>query len=211
MGGRWIRHSSVSLGMLCRYGLIISNYVLTRNYKKLDEISCITWLIGDRNCRWTELVFTSCTECLAKWFFAFELCETELCNLLQDDSLHPHLTTRETLMFSARLRLPGSMKYEEKQQRVKSLIEILGLTGCADTNVGDQKVTVIHLLLYKITFYFEHITRRASLCTIRIDTSFSLSVLAMTQVDNKSCTQIGTCLLMNALSANWRSLQEYSP
>ncbi|KAG0557549.1 hypothetical protein M758_11G135400 [Ceratodon purpureus] len=60
--------------------------------------------------------------------------------VMQDDSLHPHLTTRETLMFSARLRLPGSMKYEEKQQRVKSLIEILGLTACADTNVGDQKV-----------------------------------------------------------------------
>jgi ABC-type multidrug transport system ATPase subunit len=68
-----------------------------------------------------------------------------LCDLSQDDALYPHLTARETLMFSARLRLPGSMKYEEKKQRVKSLIEILGLTACADTNVGDQKVLASNL------------------------------------------------------------------
>jgi hypothetical protein len=37
------------------------------------------------------------------------------------------------------------MKYEEKKQRVKSLIEILGLTACADTNVGDQKVLASNL------------------------------------------------------------------
>lgn len=60
--------------------------------------------------------------------------------VMQDDALYPHLTTRETLMFSARLRLPGSMKFEEKRQRVKSLIVMLGLTACADTYVGDQKV-----------------------------------------------------------------------
>lgn len=59
---------------------------------------------------------------------------------MQDDALHPYLTTRETLMFSARLRLPGSMKFKDKRERVKALIEMLGLTACADTNVGDQKV-----------------------------------------------------------------------
>lgn len=60
--------------------------------------------------------------------------------VMQDDALYPHLTTQETLMFSARLRLPGSMKYEEKRERVQTLIEILGLTACANTNVGDMKV-----------------------------------------------------------------------
>lgn len=59
----------------------------------------------------------------------------------QDDALYPHLTARETLMFSARLRLPGSMKMAEKKQRVKSLIDMLGLTSCADTYVGDMKVS----------------------------------------------------------------------
>ncbi|KAG0601724.1 hypothetical protein M758_11G135300 [Ceratodon purpureus] len=58
----------------------------------------------------------------------------------QDDAMYANLTTRETLMFSARLRLPGSMKLEEKKRRVENLIEMLGLTECADTYVGDEKV-----------------------------------------------------------------------
>ncbi|KAH9545509.1 hypothetical protein CY35_12G051700 [Sphagnum magellanicum] len=60
--------------------------------------------------------------------------------VMQDDALFPCLTTRETLMFSARLRLPGSMSYQEKAQRVDSLIQQLGLVSCADTYVGDQKI-----------------------------------------------------------------------
>lgn len=58
----------------------------------------------------------------------------------QDDTLLPNLTTKETLMFSARLRLPGSMKIAEKRLRVDSLIGILGLQACADTRVGNEKV-----------------------------------------------------------------------
>ena len=57
--------------------------------------------------------------------------------------MYPTLTTRETLMFSARLRLPGSMKLEEKKNRVEHLIEMLGLKECADTYVGDEKVNPI--------------------------------------------------------------------
>lgn len=59
---------------------------------------------------------------------------------VQDDALYPTLTIRETLMFSARLRLPGTMSFREKQERVNSLIKMLSLTTCADTRVGDQKV-----------------------------------------------------------------------
>lgn len=54
--------------------------------------------------------------------------------------MYPTLTARETLMFSARLRLPGAMTIEEKRNRVESLIEMLGLKDCADTYVGDEKV-----------------------------------------------------------------------
>jgi ABC-type multidrug transport system ATPase subunit len=60
--------------------------------------------------------------------------------ILQDDAMYPTLTARETLMFSARLRLPGAMKLEEKRTRVESLLEMLGLKECADTYVGDDKV-----------------------------------------------------------------------
>lgn len=43
-------------------------------------------------------------------------------------------------MFSARLRLPGSMSNQEKARRVDSLIQQLGLVECANTYVGDEKV-----------------------------------------------------------------------
>lgn len=59
--------------------------------------------------------------------------------LVQDDALFPHLTTRETLMFSARLRLPGSMSNQEKARRVDSLIQQLGLVECANTYVGVRR------------------------------------------------------------------------
>lgn len=60
---------------------------------------------------------------------------------MQEDALYPTLTIRETLMFSARLRLPGKMmSFREKQEHVNSLIKMLSLAKCADTRVGDQKV-----------------------------------------------------------------------
>lgn len=61
-------------------------------------------------------------------------------------------------MFSARLRLPGSMKLEEKRNRAESLIEMLGLKECADTYVGDEKVNI---QLYMLTLF----------CAIRIQNS----------------------------------------
>ena len=60
--------------------------------------------------------------------------------MVQDDNLFPLLTTRETLMFSARLRIPNTMSYAEKAERVDSLIQQLGLQACADTKVGDEEV-----------------------------------------------------------------------
>ena len=38
--------------------------------------------------------------------------------VMQDDSLLESLTVRESLLYSALLRLPSSMTYEEKEQRV---------------------------------------------------------------------------------------------
>ena len=45
------------------------------------------------------------------------------------------LTVRENLNFSAALRLPSSMSYRERKQRVEKVILELGLTACADTKV----------------------------------------------------------------------------
>ena len=45
------------------------------------------------------------------------------------------LTVRENLYFSAALRLPNSMSWPEKKERVEKTISELGLDDCADTKV----------------------------------------------------------------------------
>ena len=60
--------------------------------------------------------------------------------VMQDDALFPMLTVRETLMFSARLRLPEDMSLEEKKERVDMLIKELGLQSCAETKIGNAEV-----------------------------------------------------------------------
>ncbi|KAJ3167225.1 hypothetical protein HK101_011808 [Irineochytrium annulatum] len=54
----------------------------------------------------------------------------------QEDLLMPTLTVRETLMFSATLRLPESVPREEKSRRVQEVMDTLGLTHVADVRVG---------------------------------------------------------------------------
>ncbi|BBM99967.1 ATP-binding cassette, subfamily G (WHITE), member 2 [Marchantia polymorpha subsp. ruderalis] len=60
--------------------------------------------------------------------------------VMQDDALFPMLTVRETLLISARLRLPASMPLKEKKLRVDNMIAQLGLENCANTRVGNEKV-----------------------------------------------------------------------
>ncbi|KAL5486906.1 hypothetical protein EMCRGX_G019445 [Ephydatia muelleri] len=58
--------------------------------------------------------------------------------VVQDDVIMGTLTVRENLNFSAALRLPSSMSYGERKQRVEKVILDLGLTACADTKVGNE-------------------------------------------------------------------------
>ncbi len=46
------------------------------------------------------------------------------------------LTVKENLYFSAALRLPSSMSWKEKKQRVKRVIDELGLNCCENTKVN---------------------------------------------------------------------------
>ena len=57
--------------------------------------------------------------------------------VIQQDILLPTLTVRETLQYSAELRLPPSTSSEERRQVVEEVILELGLKDCADTRVGD--------------------------------------------------------------------------
>ncbi|KAJ6818474.1 ABC transporter G family member 11 [Iris pallida] len=55
----------------------------------------------------------------------------------QDDNLIGTLTVRETIMYSARLRLPDRMPTDEKRALVEGTIVEMGLQDCADTVIGN--------------------------------------------------------------------------
>ncbi|KAL0360343.1 UNVERIFIED_CONTAM: ABC transporter G family member 22 [Sesamum radiatum] len=56
--------------------------------------------------------------------------------VLQDDIAFPHLTVRETLTYSALLRLPNTLSREQKKERAMSVISELGLERCQNTMIG---------------------------------------------------------------------------
>ncbi|KFP77255.1 ATP-binding cassette sub-family G member 2, partial [Acanthisitta chloris] len=58
--------------------------------------------------------------------------------VVQDDVVMGTLTVRENLQFSAALRLPNSVKEQEKNERVNQIIKELGLSKVADSKVGTQ-------------------------------------------------------------------------
>ncbi|NXP24697.1 ABCG2 protein, partial [Scytalopus superciliaris] len=58
--------------------------------------------------------------------------------VVQDDVVMGTLTVRENLTFSAALRLPKSVKQQEKKERVNQIIKELGLSKVADSKVGTQ-------------------------------------------------------------------------
>ena len=59
---------------------------------------------------------------------------------MQDDALMATATPRETLRFSARLRLDPSTTDAEIEKRVTDMLAQLGLNECADTFVGGQLI-----------------------------------------------------------------------
>uniref|UniRef100_A0A8C5EKW1 Broad substrate specificity ATP-binding cassette transporter ABCG2 n=1 Tax=Gouania willdenowi TaxID=441366 RepID=A0A8C5EKW1_GOUWI len=58
--------------------------------------------------------------------------------VVQEDVVMGTLTVRENLSFSAALRLSSTVSQSEKEARVKHLIQELGLTKVADSQVGTQ-------------------------------------------------------------------------
>lgn len=57
--------------------------------------------------------------------------------MTQDDNLIGTLTVRETISYSARLRLPDKMGRPEKRALVERTIIEMGLQDCADTVIGN--------------------------------------------------------------------------
>lgn len=56
-------------------------------------------------------------------------------SLLKDDVVMGTLTIRENFQFSAALRLPKSVKEQDRNERVNQIIKELGLSKVADSKV----------------------------------------------------------------------------
>ncbi|KAI1763104.1 P-loop containing nucleoside triphosphate hydrolase protein [Hypoxylon sp. FL1150] len=59
--------------------------------------------------------------------------------VMQQDILLPTLTVRETLRYSANLRLPPPTTEDERMRIVEEVILELGLKDCADTRIGNSQ------------------------------------------------------------------------
>nr|XP_034968050.1 broad substrate specificity ATP-binding cassette transporter ABCG2-like [Zootoca vivipara] len=58
--------------------------------------------------------------------------------VVQDDVVMGTLTVRENFQFSAALRLPKTVREQEKEDRINQILNELGLTKVADSKVGTQ-------------------------------------------------------------------------
>ncbi|XP_033016507.1 broad substrate specificity ATP-binding cassette transporter ABCG2 isoform X1 [Lacerta agilis] len=58
--------------------------------------------------------------------------------VVQDDVVMGTLTVRENFQFSAALRLPRTVREQEKKDRINQILKELGLTKVADSKVGTQ-------------------------------------------------------------------------
>ena len=58
----------------------------------------------------------------------------------QDDVLYPHLTVFETLLFTALLRLPGSLAYDAKVGQAERVVRELGLSRIRNSMIGGPLV-----------------------------------------------------------------------
>lgn len=100
----------------------------------------------------------------------------------QDDVFFAKLTVRQTLMFTADVRLPRSIGHAERVARVERLIKCLGLDKCADTIVGDdfdrgisggerKRLNIANELIHEPSLFL------ADECTSGLDSSSALNVL----------------------------------
>lgn len=59
--------------------------------------------------------------------------------VMQEDIFFPHLTVRETLVFTARLKLSMKLSEEDKNNVVDDVLSLLELTKCANTKIGSSE------------------------------------------------------------------------
>lgn len=117
---------------------------------------------------------------------------------MQDDVFFSKLTVRETLAFTAAVRLPRSLGREERQARLDAIIERLGLSKCQNTRIGDQqfdkgisggerkRLNVANELVHQPALFL------ADECTSGLDSSSALTVI---DTLNEMCTKGHTVIV----------------
>ncbi|XP_013407500.1 ABC transporter G family member 14 isoform X2 [Lingula anatina] len=61
----------------------------------------------------------------------------KICYVLQSDIFFANLTLKETLVYTALLRLPDSMPHKDKMARVDEIVESLDMRKCLNTLIGN--------------------------------------------------------------------------
>jgi len=64
----------------------------------------------------------------------------QIAYVMQEDSLLPTATPRESFWFSAKLRLPSNLTRDDIHHKVEKLLDDLGLQECADVLCGNQVI-----------------------------------------------------------------------
>jgi ABC-type multidrug transport system ATPase subunit/ABC-type multidrug transport system permease subunit len=117
--------------------------------------------------------------------------------VMQDDSLMATATPRESLRFSARLRLDPSTTDDEIEKMVTDMLEKLGLTSCADVMVGGAMIKGISGGQRKRTSVGVEVITKPSLLFLDEPTSGldSFSALSMVELLKKVATDNNTAIL----------------
>ncbi|KAL4202049.1 hypothetical protein AMTRI_Chr02g261810 [Amborella trichopoda] len=105
----------------------------------------------------------------------------------QEDQLMGTLTIRETILFTACLRLPNSIRLQEKEALVESSITEMGLQDCADTMVGSWRLSIALEILTKPKLLF------LDEPTSRLDSSTALFVMGkLHNLAREGCTIVAS-------------------
>jgi len=59
--------------------------------------------------------------------------------VMQDDLIHSYLTVHETLMYTAELRMPRSANKNDRSQREKEVLQLMGIEYCSNVIIGDSR------------------------------------------------------------------------
>jgi len=111
----------------------------------------------------------------------------------QDDVLYETLTVRESVEYSALLRLPKATKEEEKQQQVDSILKELNLDGISNSRIGGRGAGISGGERKRVSIGMELVTVTSLHSRCRLLSTESAS---STRKDNKENNDAQTVLLI---------------